>query len=64
MVEAAAAGVGRRSEAQGREFRVQIDDVYGDVASAVVHAVPFIDYLHLVRTPDGWRILNALWRPA
>ena len=64
MVEAAAAGLGRRSEAQGREYRVQIDDVYGDVASAVVHAVPFIDYLHLVRTPDGWRILNALWSPA
>ena len=64
MVEAAAAGVGRRSDAQGRGYVVVIDDVYRDVASAVVHAVPFIDYLHLVRTPDGWRILNALWSPA
>ena len=64
MVDAAAAGVGRRSEEQGREYRVEIHDVYGAVASATVHAVPFIDYLHLVRTPDGWRILNALWRPA
>jgi hypothetical protein len=34
------------------------------VWSAVVHALPFIDCLHLVRTPDGWRILNALWSPA
>jgi len=64
MVDAAAAGQGRRTAAQGREYQVEIDDVYGDVASAVVHAVPFIDYLHLVRTPDGWRILNALWCPA
>jgi len=64
MVEAAAAGQGRRAEAEGRGYSIEINDVYGDVASAVVHAVPFIDYLHLVRTPDGWRILNALWRPA
>jgi putative lumazine-binding protein len=63
MVEAAAAGMGKRTEAQGGGYRVEIDDVYGDVAAAVVHAVPFIDYLHLVRTPDGWRILNALWCP-
>ncbi len=64
MVDAAAAGQGRRTAAQGREYEVRIDDVYGDVASAVVHAVPFVDYLHLVRTADGWRILNALWAPA
>jgi Putative lumazine-binding len=64
MVDAAGAGFGRRTEAQGRAYEVRIDDVYGDVASAVVHAVPFVDYLHLVRTPDGWRILNVLWRPA
>ena len=64
MVEATAAGQGKRTKAQGRGYRVEIDDVYGDVASAVVHAVPFIDLLHLVRTPDGWRILNALWCPA
>jgi hypothetical protein len=64
MVEAAGAGHGRRTEVAGREFRVEINDVYGDVAAAVVHAVPYIDYLHLIRTPDGWRILNALWCPA
>jgi len=64
MVEWAGAGHGRRADEAGRRFRVEIDDVYGDVASAVVHAVPYVDYLHLVRTPDGWRILNALWCPA
>ncbi len=64
MVEMAGAGRGRRAAEAGREFRAEINDVYGDVAAAVVHAVPFIDYLHLVRTADGWRILNALWCPA
>ena len=45
-------------------YDVEVNDVYGDIAAAVVHAVPYVDYLHLVRTPDGWRILNALWCPA
>jgi hypothetical protein len=26
-----------------------------------VHSAIFREYLHLVRTPDGWRILNALY---
>lgn len=63
MVEAARAGQGRRDVSEGRDYEVRIDDVHADVATAVVHAVPFIDYLHLVRTAAGWRILNALWSP-
>ena len=47
-----------------RRLHVAVNDVYGDIAAAVVHAVPYVDYLHLVRTPDGWRILNALWCPS
>lgn len=61
MVQYAFAGEGRRGEDEGRGFVVEINDVYGDIASAVVHAVPYVDYLHLVRTADGWRILSALW---
>jgi hypothetical protein len=64
MVTFAAAGQGRRSEPADRRFDVEVNDVYGDIAAAIVHAAPYVDYLHLVRTPDGWRILNALWCPA
>jgi hypothetical protein len=64
MVTFAAAGQGRRADPADRRFDVTVNDVYGDIAAAVVHAVPYVDYLHLVRTPDGWRILNALWCPA
>ena len=63
MVDAAAAGHGRRSDAAARRFDVSVGEVYGDIATATVHAVPYIDYLHLVRTTDGWRIVNALWCP-
>jgi len=64
MVTMAAAGRGRRTDPDERRYSVDIGDTYGDIAAVVVHAVPYVDYLHLVRTPNGWRILNALWCPA
>ena len=48
----------------GRRYTVVVNDVYGDIAAAVIHAVPYVDYVHLIRTADGWRIANALWCPA
>ena len=63
MVDLAGAGRGRRTDAAERAYDVGISDVYGDIAAATVHAVPYVDYLHLVRTTDGWRIVNALWCP-
>jgi hypothetical protein len=62
MVDATAAGIGRRDVATARAYDVGPIVVYDDVASAHVHAVPYVDYLHLVRTADGWRIINAIWR--
>jgi hypothetical protein len=63
MVDNAAAGRGRRTHATERAYEVAINDVYGDIAAATVHAVPYVDYIHLLRTADGWRIVNALWCP-
>jgi Putative lumazine-binding len=63
MVGAAGAGRGRQTDAAARAYEVSVDDVYGDIATATVHAVPYVDYLHLVRTSNGWRIVNALWCP-
>ena len=64
MVEQAAGGRGRRTDPAERSYTVHISDLSGDIAAAEVHAVPYVDFLHLVRTRDGWRILNALWCPA
>ena len=46
-----------------RRIEVVVQDVYQDVASVLVRSAPYHEYLHLVRTRDGWRIANALWRP-
>ena len=55
-------GRGRRSGAAERRYEIRAVEVHDDVASACVYAVPYVDYLHLVRTDDGWRIIHALWR--
>jgi hypothetical protein len=62
MVEFTRRGQGRTTEPARRRYEVRTVEVYDDIASACVYAVPYVDYLHLVRTDDGWRIINALWR--
>ena len=38
-------------------------DVYKDAATAcTVRSATYHEYVHLVRTSDGWRIANALWQ--
>jgi hypothetical protein len=61
MVEFAAAGQGKQTDPDIRRYDMHIDEIHGDIATARVRGVPYIDYLHLVRTADGWRIMNALW---
>lgn len=43
-------------------IEVFVDDVSENIASARTFCVDFVDYLHLARTPDGWKIANILFR--
>ena len=52
-----------RACAAGRSVRIDIADVCGAIASAVVRSAPYREYLHLIRTGGGWKIANALWLP-
>lgn len=60
MVEWTAAGDGVE-EAADRSLDVAVFDVYGDMASVRVQSAVYYEYLHLVRTEDGWKIANALF---
>lgn len=42
-------------------FDVTINDLYDKIATVTVHSSIYREYLHLVKTPDGWRIRNALY---
>ena len=62
MVAWTAEGEGKSLNAGGeREIHVEVVDLYGNIASVVVRSSVYREYLHLVRTDDGWRIANALW---
>jgi hypothetical protein len=60
MIEATAAGVGRARA--GDRLDIRIAELGAGIASVNVFADHYVDFLHLIRTPDGWRIINALWR--
>jgi hypothetical protein len=36
--------------------------VHREIANATVRSAVYIEYLHLVRTREGWKIINALWQ--
>jgi hypothetical protein len=63
MVTWTAEGEGKAKDpGPGRRIDVTVVDVHGTIASAVVDSDVYHEYLHLVRTDDGWRIVNALWQ--
>ena len=45
-----------------RTIDVDVLDIKGDIVSVLVRSDPYHEYLHLVRTRDGWKIANALFR--
>ena len=63
MVDFTSLGIGTRVRPEQRSLSIRIDDLHGNIASATVDSPVYREYVHLVRTPDGWRILNTLWQP-
>jgi ketosteroid isomerase-like protein len=61
MLELTEAGEGA-ADGEDPSLEIVIDDVAEDIASARVRSAVYHEYVHLVRTEDGWKIANALWR--
>lgn len=58
MVELTKAGGGGDRSAA---FDIFVDDCADDIATARVLSPDFLDYLHLVKTAEGWRIANIIF---
>jgi hypothetical protein len=50
-----------RSESDHR-LDVDVTDVHDDIAACVARTAVYREYLHLISTADGWRILDAFWQ--
>jgi Putative lumazine-binding len=61
MIEATATGKGKRPVDE-RAIEITVEHVGEGIANATVISAPFVDYLQLARTDDGWKIVNVLWR--
>lgn len=59
MVEMTGQGGGKTPDA---DFEILIDDVSTDIATVRVVSPEYLDYLHVGRTADGWKIVNVLFR--
>jgi hypothetical protein len=64
MIHATAEGQGRRNDPDERLVEIDVVDVHGQIATVVVHSRIYREYLHLGRTEQGWKIVNALWARA
>jgi Putative lumazine-binding len=62
MIDATAKGLGKRRNPGKREIKVGVVEVCEEIATVVVHSNVYREYLHLARTREGWKIVNALWR--
>jgi Putative lumazine-binding len=61
MITATADGVGRGEDAADRQIQIRIDHLSGGIASVECLSHRYVDLLHLIDMPDGWKIVNAAW---
>jgi hypothetical protein len=46
----------------GADYEIVVHHVYGNIASGLVRSAEYLDYVQLVKTEDGWKIANILFR--
>lgn len=61
MIAATEQGMGKTQRPADPAIHVRVDDVYEHLANVTVFSAVYREYLQLVRTPDGWKILNTLY---
>ena len=54
-------GEGKALKVADLAIKVRVDDVYKNIATVTVYSAVYVEYLQLMRTHLGWKIVNALW---
>lgn len=62
MIDATAEGVGRGEDAPDRQIEIKIDYLSGGLAGVQCFCHRYVDLLHLIDMPEGWRVVNSVWR--
>ena len=61
MIDMTASGKGQKEDVDDRRIEIEVHGVSESVASATVRCALYVDLLQLLRTGDGWRIVNVAW---
>ena len=61
LVQGVKRGGGTRTPAEKQIKKVEILDIYGDIASVKAEMSGWIDYMHIGKWNDRWVIVNVLW---
>jgi Putative lumazine-binding len=62
MIERTAEGIGKTRDLPDRRLEVEVGQIHREIANVTVRSNVYVEYLHLVRTREGWKIVNALWQ--
>jgi hypothetical protein len=62
MIDATVDGEGLREDAADRRIEIRIENLTDGVASVQCFCHRYVDLLHLIDMPDGWKIVNAAWQ--
>jgi putative lumazine-binding protein len=61
MLDYTAAGEGKQ-DAKDRHLDIRIVEVAPDMASVIARSTTYHEFLQLVPTATGWKIVTSLWR--
>ena len=62
MIDATADGEGQREDAADRQIEIKIEYLSEDIASVTLLDHRYVDLLQVIRMPEGWKIVNAVWQ--
>ena len=62
MIEYTKKGEGKAERPADLALEITVDDIYGDIATATVYSAIYVEYVQLLKTPAGWRILNTVYQ--
>lgn len=62
MIQATAHGQGRAEDAEDRQISIEISYLKGNTARVTCLSHRYLEVLQLVRTAEGWKILNGIWQ--
>lgn len=62
LIEQTRGGGGNKTPIELRRKDVEILDVDGEMATVKVTSARYVDYMHLARWDNSWKIVNVLWQ--